>query len=410
MSREQRRSLDTNMPYDRLCAMRYIACIFLVAACAADDAPERVAVRDSAGVTIVENSTLALESAPTWSLSPQPELTIGVLEGDPAYQLHFVGGGALMPDGRIAVLNSGTRELRFYDAAGWHLATVGGDGEGPGEFRGPFGLVRLAGDSLLVWDARLQRLSLFDGGGNFARTITLERAVMNPEFLGAFDDGSVAILDLRLEVPEQGFGISNSTIVRYHVDGSFADSLGAYPWMETGRIGSAENMLVGGRIFAPRSSAAIGRDELWFGTAAEPSVGRYDRTGQLTHIVRWDAGDRTATSSDRDVYLRNRFEDPTTPAAAIFRDLPMHERFPAYEQLGVDRSGRLWVKSYRRPGQEGPDTWLVFDPQGALAGRIELPEEMRVLEVAEDDRVLAVVEDELDVQRVVVYTLTRTES
>ena len=379
--------------------------LLLLAGCAAGDAAEPTLVRDSAGIAIVENSAEAVENAALWSLG-EAELAIGVVEGEPAYQFHRVAGGALMPDGRIVVLNSGTQELRFFDASGRWLASGGGDGEGPGEFRAPVGLVPLAADSLLVWDGRLQRLSVFDGHGAFARTFRIEQAVVNPDFLGAFDDGSVAILDFRLDVPAQGFAISSSTIVRYAADGTFTDSLGTFPWMEIGMIGSRERGMVGGRIFAPRSAAAVGRDRFWIGIAAEPSIEQYDRDGVLTRIVRWEAGDRTIGPDDRRRYIDERFTDPTSPMRAAYEELDMHDRFPAHAELGADRDGNLWVKPYRRPAQEGPDTWLVFDPDGALLARVELPEELRVLEVG-GDRLLAVRPDELEVERVVVYELRK---
>lgn len=379
--------------------------LLVLAGCTAGDAAEPTLVRDSAGIAIVENSADAVANAAVWSLG-EAEVAIGVVEGEPAYQLYGVGGGTRLADGTIVLLNAGTSELRFFDANGVHLRSAGGDGEGPGEFRGATAVAPVSGDSLLVWDQRLQRISLFDAAGEFGRSFRVERAVLNPEFLGVFDDGSVAILDLRLDVPAQGFAISSSTLVKYGRDGSFTDSLGTYPWMEIGIIGGRERGVVGGRIFAPRTSAAAAGDRFWVGTAAEPSIEQYDRDGVLTRIVRWEAGDRTVGPDDRRRFIDERFTDPTSPMRAAYEELGMHDRFPAHAELGADRDGNLWVKPYRRPAQEGPDRWLVFDPEGALLARIELPEELRVLEVR-GDRLLAVRPDELEVERVVVYELRK---
>jgi hypothetical protein len=102
-----------------------------------------------------------------WTLSGEPLLEIGVREGEDAYQLHRARSSARLDDGRIVVANAGSQELRFFDSEGVFLRAVGGDGEGPGEFRYPTRVRKTGQDSLLVWDQRLQRISFFDPSGVF---------------------------------------------------------------------------------------------------------------------------------------------------------------------------------------------------------------------------------------------------
>ncbi len=58
--------------------------------------------------------------------------------------------------------------------AGGDAVSAGRDGEGPGESRSIVRIARLAGDSILVLDDRLKRLSVFDAAGRLAGTIRLE--------------------------------------------------------------------------------------------------------------------------------------------------------------------------------------------------------------------------------------------
>jgi len=51
-------------------------------------------------------------------------------------------------------MRAGPAEISFYDSLGMHLTTVGGEGEGPGEFRGVMQIHRLPGDTLLVLSYR----------------------------------------------------------------------------------------------------------------------------------------------------------------------------------------------------------------------------------------------------------------
>ena len=378
----------------------------LAAGCASGDRAGTVSFRDSAGVTIAENAPAAAQAVTHWTIEQPALLTIGVLEGDSAYQFYHVGGAALLADGRIAILDAGSRELRFFASDGRHIGSVGREGEGPGEFRAPFPLVRFAEDSLLVWDQELQRFSVFDDEGALVRVAALDRSVLNPFLAGVFDDGHVLIGDHRLEVPPYGFAPTIAEFVRYTPAGAFADSVGGYPWMEIGRIGEADHGMVGGRTFAPRTSTAVRGERFWIGTGAEGSVDVRDRAGALRRIVRWDPGDQTVGPEDQARNLAERFGDAPPEVRRSFEQVPALERFPAYGELGADAEGDLWVKAYRRPGQVGPDRWLVFDPEGALIARLETPASMRILEAAAD-RVLCVVSDEFDVERVALFALRK---
>lgn len=102
-----------------------------------------------------------------WHLTGAPLLEIGIREGEAVYQLDRASGSVRLDDGRVVVLDGGSSQLRFFDAQGTFLQSVGSTGEGPGEFRNPTRLRRTLGDSLQVWDAILGRLSFFDLQGTF---------------------------------------------------------------------------------------------------------------------------------------------------------------------------------------------------------------------------------------------------
>ncbi len=87
-------------------------------------------------------------------MSDEPILDIGVLEGDRFYQFDQIVGGKRLSDGRIAVANAGSLELRYYDAEGKHLFSTGREGGGPGEFGG---MMSLGTPTALPWET-LRRL------------------------------------------------------------------------------------------------------------------------------------------------------------------------------------------------------------------------------------------------------------
>ena len=111
--------------------------------------PPAVTVVDSAGVTI----TTTADARRTFALvDPRPLLEIGGAEEVGATQ--FSGIQAVWTDGagRLWVVDGQSGELRIFEPDGTHLRTVGGRGQGPGEFLQPQLLGGSAGGEFAVWD------------------------------------------------------------------------------------------------------------------------------------------------------------------------------------------------------------------------------------------------------------------
>lgn len=77
--------------------------------------------------------------------------------------------------------------------------------------------------------------------------------------------------------------------------------------------------------------------------------------------------------------------------------------------MHVDRTGHLWDREYRKPRQEGPDRWLVFDPEGRLVATAHLPSFHFVFEIGRD-YVIGLALDLMDVEHVRLHRLHRTET
>ena len=109
-----------------------------------------------------------------WEVSPEPIVSIGVAEGEPAYELHRASDAISLGDGRIIVANSGSSELRVFDSAGTFLNAIGRQGGGPGEFRGTITLFPHSGDSLIAYDNGNGRFSVFAPDGRYARLLDVD--------------------------------------------------------------------------------------------------------------------------------------------------------------------------------------------------------------------------------------------
>ena len=216
-------------------------CILAASAATCGDAEEgrsdlNSVVRDSAGVTIVENERSAPDTRLGWRIAESPTLSIGAFEGDPAYELYQVMDAARLPDGRIVVANAGTGELRVFDASGAHLESWGGRGEGPGEFgefAAPFSVEAWPGDSIAASDTYARRVSIFDAHGVHGRTFVLEDPYYR--LFGVMPDGKMCLGTIpAFEAGTMGTGMVRRE-VEYAIaspDGSLHVALGTYPASE----------------------------------------------------------------------------------------------------------------------------------------------------------------------------------
>lgn len=149
-----------------------------------------------------------------------PTLQIGVVEGPDEYTFGALASAVRLPDGGVAVSDASTNRVSVYEPDGSFRHAFGGEGEGPGEFRG---LSRLfvRGDSLLAFDGRTGRLSVFDADGTYARqfpavelsadsTFTLDVFLYGRFWVdGALDPGARAAVRAtldRLAPPRSGPG------------------------------------------------------------------------------------------------------------------------------------------------------------------------------------------------------------
>jgi len=217
----------------------FLLSILLFSGCASENAHTGPAVRDSAGVTIVENAAPQWPAGEGWRLSPKPTLDIGAMGGELEYQFFQIAGAVRMPDGRLAVADRGSGEIRFFDGAGRYLSATGQKGEGPGEFQDLFFLRKIRGDSLMVYDWSPRRVSVLSPQGEFARLFELTVLTTSGGFPIVADPlpGGDLLLatNMFLTSGELQMGAKRDSAIYYVLDpeGSVVDNLGAFPGGES---------------------------------------------------------------------------------------------------------------------------------------------------------------------------------
>ena len=385
---------------------------FLIACGDAASRTSAPVVRDSAGVTIVENSAPLWREGEAWRVSQEHTVNIGVIDGDPVYQLFQARAFLRLGDGRIVIGNRGSHDVRWYDEHGTFLRAAGGKGGGPGEFEDLRWIGLLPGDSVMAYDISHRRLSIFDPQGTFVRSATIQ----NPMLYFAhsvLDDGSVVMY----RWSSTGDGVSRrfTTVIRFDDGGTLLDTIvtvsgpevqiESRPGPNPGSIFSTSRRLMFGHdaVMAPSGSL------VYVGSQDRYEIDLWDTTGTLVASVRV-AGDPMPVTDD---WINAFIEEAVAEAdadeerrrRALFADVPHVETFPAYGRILVDPEGNLWVQDFLLPGDHRP-RWTVFDPQHRMLGTVDMPQGVIVRQIG-SDFVLGRWVDDLEVEHVRLYDLIK---
>jgi hypothetical protein len=345
--------------------------------------------------------------------SARPLLDLGGVGGDPAYQFQDVRGAVRLSRGQIVVGDRGAQELRWFDSLGVHLRTVGRRGEGPGEFSGLVSVYQRE-DSVMVFDERLQRLSVFDSEGIFVRSFQVPT---NPGMVaGVFSDGSVLLSSVLKG--ESGFveGYRRPVrgTVRLSSEGEVLNPLPDFPGREEVRmsIGSGGQRRAFGSMpspFGKESVFAVFRDRFAVGTQDSEEISVLGLSGEPLSPIRWEGTGRAVTQeviAERRAWELAQTRSPETrmQVEQVLRDEVYPDSLPAHGAIYYDEAGTLWVEAYH-PFDQSEVVWQGFGRDGKPAGRFSLPGRFRVFRIGRD-YVLGKRWDELDVEHVQLYGLT----
>ena len=360
-----------------------------------------LALRDSAGVRIAENPRPPEGSRLGWEVGPEPTVRIGSADGEDPYLFHRVWDMTALGDGRIAVADAGSEELRVFDSMGVHLATWGGRGEGPGEFRSLWAVARWPGDSVAAWEFHSNRgVSVFDSDGNLGRILRFPTVTTRTDITVL---RTAAILTDHQVRSERGRGIR--TLRRLYefrdADGTVTASLGPYPaseMFERQRAGTTVWMEVPFNrsviTAAWHDLAVVTRNDIYEKRA-------YGTDGALRRMVRMD---HTLIPATRSLLALEQEEPGHDPGDD---EVPLPETLPAFDRVIADALDHLWVREYRIPGGDAPHPlWTVFDAEGRVLGHIETPRGLGIFEIGEK-YVLGLAIQDLGVQQVQVWPLRR---
>ena len=371
------------------------------------------------------------DSSPSFRLSDEPVVAVGVAGGRPEQELFEVAGAARLADGSIVIYESGAFRLQRFGPDGKHLWSRGQAGEGPGDFANLAQLlVPCASDeSILINDRYNARIAVFDGDGSLLDTYPFTFQGSMPYDITCTPGGRLVVSGWAHERPGEP-GPFRTT-----ADMAFADSSEITVLRERvlaeDRVATAdETGMVGGSspgVWSRKLRFAANDEGVWLGTGHGYEIEFLDWTGTTTRTVRWEGPDRTVTQDHIDTYyeaVRDSFAAGLDYAARNYSELlellgsrdwqerfearwerdqaGMPSAFPAYGQVVLGDDGALWIEDYPRPAEQGE--WIVVNEDGDRTRSLILPPGTVLLDIGAD-WALVTYRDALDVERVALHAL-----
>ena len=401
-----------------------------LAACSGDvpvvETDEWTAVHDTIGDTLVVRTV----SGSVWARPAAlvPEVSIGVLDGEAAYMLGSIRSLAVAPDGRIYAMDQRPIGLREYAPDGTFIRMVGGEGEGPGEFKQPDGgLAVLSDGRVAVRDPGNSRLSLFSPEGEFLDSWQIRGGFNTGQRMARDHEDNLwttVLLDPEASVFDWRMGLA-----QYDSEGTVGDTLPEPDW-------DYDPPTISGQADGSSSISPVpfSPDEHWAmsplgyivaGVSDAYSFTLFRRDAAPVRIESATAPVRVASGEAS--YARDRATRNMTSNYPGWRwngpDVP--DEKPAYRGLYVGEEGRIWVwlsgegyevdnPDFDPAEQDSPRTiWReraafdVFEPDGQFLGRVAVPDDFSryPVPIFDGERVWAVTADELGVQRIVRYSI-----
>jgi hypothetical protein len=391
------------------------AIVWFLAACEGGAGRPAAVERDSAGIPILENraDTAALRAG--WSIDPDPLVTIGGLQSDSSQQLYQVSGGVRLADGRIAIANGGSSDIRVYGPNGSVAAIYGRQGEGPGEFTSPQLAGVIGDDSLIVFDSQLRRISILDADTGYVRSVLVgDEGGGFPLARGALGDGDLLLGGGMYFSSANGFpsGLTRppSRYLVVGLDGEAVGDFGEIPAAEmfakVSSTGFSARLVPFGKITAIAATS----DRIWLGTGETWEIRAFRPDATLARIVRFDRAQAPVTASLVEAFVEEQVADARDPnevrtRRAFYAEMPTPSSVPPYELFAADALDVLWIGEYLLPGKQRR-TWTLADSTGRAIGRVTTPARTVPLDIG-PDWLLAVTRDEYDVESVTLWRLHR---
>jgi len=339
-------------------------------------------VFDEAGVTVAVTNGI-----PKYDMELFEYVEVLTLQEDPDDEESLLYRPSLFTmnsDGQYCVVNAGDRRILVFNSEGHYVRSMGGRGDGPGEFN-TINDLTIHDDVITVTDRNSRRITQFNLAGVLLdmTTIPAEIGSRRPDFF-ILDNGTIALKTVEIE---RGAG-KNSYSERIVVFNSVFDTLWTYtspshPRMITTTMASG-TLLAFGVPFAKRPQVKYVYNEgILVSNGDDPILVFYDDSGNIQRKI--DLGlepdpfpkqlEETIKAEIREGITE---EDPQYKELheARLKAIEFPSTMPIWTTLNVGDCGFIWLHVPEHQDDidsRGGYLFRVVSPEGEYMGNTRIP-------------------------------------
>ncbi len=314
-------------------------------------------------------------------------------------------------EGRMVVLDGEATHLKVLRPDGTLIDTVGREGQGPGEFQFPTTVEVARGDSMYVFDADPDRLTVFSPlpSPSLARAVTIsrEQGPRGTDAWGSF--GTVRVLGDTLaarfhpyHAREEGYrnpapatwrlmsetGVLGDTLLherRKHISISF----------------EGQGVGVEALPFDRSTLEAVGPDDhFYYGWTDSLQIQATALDGTTEVLADVSTTPVPVTDADRDSALA---PIERTDIRQQFADA-MPDTKPTFTALVIGDDGRLWIQRPAQTAESATVPWWILAPETNTIHQVRLPRDVE-LEVVQGGKAYGHTTTEREAPALVRYTV-----
>ena len=295
------------------------------------------------------------------------EVVIGEMMGDSSYVFGEIAAAVPTEGSGVAVLDIYGCDISFFDSTGTFIRSIGGRGDGPGEFLLPLDFAILEDGRIAVVDLVKRRIDILSNEGELLNSLNTDYAML-PFSMAAVSDSTFMIYYYSTRPGEGGFDMGFNLEI-WNTSG-LQDEIWSWRSEYTGTD----------FMFSPGYITCCGENGKVYYSSMDNRqffIDYTDITDGGSGRITAEAESTEADSSDvgyiePKVYVNYNVGD--TPVDLESESLRYRPQIGA---MGVDSQGRLWV----RRGTSDAEDWLIFDESNEIVGTgtiTGIPEEGRL--------------------------------
>lgn len=340
------------------------------------------------------------EPAHPGSLTIDPEQSVALRspDGHEVYEFTLVVGAGRFADGTVVVADGPNGELKYFDAEGTFVRSVGRQGDGPGEFRRLSWAGVCRDNRVFTYDSGTGRLSVFTSDGTFVRGWRLAKYVNRLPSKLSCTDGSPIVMLTWPQTPfvreASGHGMAALPHGPYRPEAELwvfdPDKDAATPITRT---------LSDERYYYTRSTSvrpmglvtvlAANTEGIVVGTGPGYELTTFDLDGLVRRTLRRPLPSGPVSADMIEDYIEHRVLQLPVPneldrerRLRLFRALRWPSALPPFRMCLLDDQGNLWVEGYAGRAFGKPAVWSVFSPDGTWTTDVTMPVNTAALQIS----------------------------